>query len=263
MKKNKILLTSILFLTLTGCNISTNSSATSNVSTTSISSEASDISSIVSSEEEIFDATRLNELYNSVASYMKDIKNNNSTTSFSKTHAKKNRYIESNDYDTLGSIVALIKFTANMYANPEFIVSDEMVVFVCLGASMAFYNEIDVENNKIDTSIIFPYGMEGSDFLINITVDYDFSSETIKGFVIRQTTWAEPYCNIHYKYENNIFYTYEPTNDLEKETEEGKLIQKETNSIRLALKEKEANITTISSDFTAEYEDAMEFAFNE
>lgn len=243
----------LLMTILSGCNFVKFPSTNINSST----NKQSELSTTTSNNEETLDKARINEVYNNIANYMKDVSNKGETSNI----RKKGKYEIYDDYSTLQSIVALMKFTANMYMNEEFVFTDNLLVFNVLGAKMAFCNEVKYLENKVVTNIVFPYGEKGSELLINIEVNYNFSIDFINNFTIRQIGWEGNECNLHFKYENNEFYIFTPTNDLETETSEGKEITQETIAIRDNIKANEENKIEIEADFSEEYTDAMEFAF--
>ena len=283
---NKKGLSIVLALLMTGCSLngvsenndssiiessilsvesSEESSSTSEILSEEISStvnndEVSEVSSSVEEESSsiTIDLNKANEIYNNIATYIKDVsKEDSSTSSF---HIKK-AYQPTDDKTTLQSITALMKLTANMYLDEDFIVTEQMVVFEMAGMKTAFSNEFNVQDNKVITNIIIPYEESNSALLMNMEVDYNFNLNLIEGFIIRQIHWADELCNLHFKYEDGVFYEFSPKDNIEDEDEEGKKIIEESFAIKDELKNKENQKIVLDADYTQEYMDAMEFAF--
>lgn len=200
--------------------------------------EVSEVSSSVEEESSsiTIDLNKANEIYNNIATYIKDVsKEDSSTSSF---HIKK-AYQPTDDKTTLQSITALMKLTAIMYLDEDFIVTEQMVVFEMVGMKTAFSNEFNVQDNKVITNIIIPYEESNSALLMNMEVDYNFNFNLIEGFIIRQIHWADELCNLHFKYEDGVFYEFSPKDNIEDEDEEGKKIIEESFAIKEELKNKE------------------------
>ena len=115
MKKNNIKFL-LLMTILSGCNFVKFPSTNINSST----NKQSELSTTTSNNEETLDKARINEVYNNIANYMKDVSNKGEPSNI----RKKGKYEIYDDYSTLQSIVALMKFTANMYTNEEFVFTD-------------------------------------------------------------------------------------------------------------------------------------------
>lgn len=155
-------------------------------------------------------------VYNNIATYMNDLTNNNSPKNI---HRK---YQESNDYSTLDSTKAMIKWAEYLYKNETFVYSEEFVQFKTTidnnTLKMYWLTEMDIENNKFYTTLFYTSIEEEAVseedemlFFMYFDVDYVFDTDTILGFEIRQAFSKINMVNIHFKYEDNKFYIYEPS----------------------------------------------------
>ena len=94
--------------------------------------------------------------------------------------------------------------------------SDEFVKFTCTegtSLNMALHTYTNVEENKLVATFLYNSGEEltfDNSFFLYCDVNYKYDTNEISGFEIKQAYLNEP--NSHYKYENNIFYEYDPFN---------------------------------------------------
>lgn len=199
--------------------------------------------------------TELATIYSEAADFMLDISNGSS-------RIVRTGYVESQNYSTLSSTVALIKLIALLYETDSFIISDEFVQFKLTISNnvidMAFLNEENVEKNKLTATLIYTvdseFNFEEAMFL-HFDVDYNFETKEILGFEVR-TTFAKE-VNNHFKYENNKYYEYDPF----------VLSDEEINNKTLGLLDKYGdkvlNSIVIDADYGNEYAAAMLYAFGE
>ena len=123
-------------------------------------------------------------VYNNIATYMNDLTNNNSPKNI---HRK---YQESNDYSTLDSTKAMIKWAEYLYKNETFVYSEEFVQFKTTvdnnTLKMYWLTEMDIENNKFYTTLFYTSIEEEAVseedemlFFMYFDVDYVFDTDTI------------------------------------------------------------------------------------
>lgn len=199
-------------------------------------------------------------VYQNTADYVKNLTTASKVSSLS--------YQESMEYDTFNSIIALVKLASNLYSTETFVVSEEFVEFnLVLGDTalkMLLLTETNVSENKlIATYIYYIAGAEidGQALLVQAEIDYNFETSQISGFEIRQIACVGDGVNLHFKYDGNKFYEFDPFDEPENQ-EEYDLIVSKTIAIRDEYIVKVENAVKLEQDYSAEYLSAMEFAFS-
>ena len=199
-------------------------------------------------------------VYQNTALYVKNLLINPQISSLS--------YQESTNYDTLSSVVALVKLASNLYSDEDFVVSSEFVEFdLVLGDSalkMMLLTETNVSENKLVATYIYYSGNEAINEqtpFVQISVDYNFETSEISGFEIRQASCAGEQVNLHFKYDGTKFYEFDPSNEPTNQ-EEYDLVVSTTISIRNEYILKIENVVKLNKDYSNEYLEAMAYAFN-
>jgi hypothetical protein len=201
-------------------------------------------------------------IYGNVANYLKEVSNNGNKPK----NIKRKAYVESDQYTLLQSMTALIKWCEYMYSDESFIYSSEQVVTfnINLGSPLkaGIITNCDTENNKFYTSLAIGTTLDDTNvFFYYFDVDYNFDNNSISSFEIRQGGLNIEYANIHYKYQNNIFYEFDPSTD--SESEEAISIVEQTANIIEEFKSKLTNVIDLDKDYTEYYNNAMVFAFGD
>lgn len=201
-------------------------------------------------------------VYNNVANYLKEVSN----TGNKQKNIKRKAYVESDQYTLLQSMTALIKWCEYMYSDESFVYSNEQIVTfnMNLGSPLktAILTTCDTENNKFYTSLALGETLNDENtFFYHFDVDYNFSNNSISSFEIRQGGLNIDYLNIHYKYENNLFYEFDPSTD--SEDEDVVIIIEQTINLMEEFKSKLTDVIHIDKDYSEYYNNAMSFAFGD
>ncbi len=147
------------------------------------------------------------------------------------------------------SLVAIADMVGDLYANPEFTVTDKVVTFSVAGATISLLPVLDVENNRVYIECISNVA-GGTSYLV-LDFSFNFSSKTLDAmtlglFLGDNEEKVKP--NFYVRMTDNKFYWL---GVLGGETTE----EYETtgNELYAAFNEKKKDEVTLTADFSAEY----------
>lgn len=199
-------------------------------------------------------------VYQNTAVYVKNISTKPQVSSLS--------YQESDNYDTLNSVVALVKLASNLYSDESFVISNEFVEFdLVLGESalkMMLLTEINLTENKLVATYLYYSATEEINEqtpFVQISVDYNFETSEISGFEIIQAACMGDQVNLHFKYDGTKFYEFDPFDEPTNQEEYDSIVAA-TIAIRDEYVLRVENKVEVNKDYSNEYLDAMEFAFS-
>ena len=199
-------------------------------------------------------------VYQNAADYVKNLTTGSKVSSLS--------YQESAEYDTLNSIIALVKLASNLYSTETFVISEEFVEFNLAlegtALKMLLLTETNIDESKLIATYIYYFAdseINEQALLVQADIDYNFETNQISGFEIRQISCAGDGVNLHFKYDGSKFYEFDPFDEPENQ-EEYDLIVSKTIAIRDEYIVKVLNAVKLEQDYSAEYLSAMEFAFS-
>lgn len=147
------------------------------------------------------------------------------------------------------SLVAIADMVGDLYANPEFTVTDKVVTFDVAGAAISLLPVLDAENNRI--YIEFMSKVAGGTSYLVLDFSYNFSSKTLDAMTLGLflgDNEEEVKPNFYVRMTDNKFYWL---GELGGETTE----EYETtgNELYAAFNEKKKDEVTLTADFSAEY----------
>lgn len=199
-------------------------------------------------------------IYHNTVDYMNEVEAIENNKSY--------QYVETKDYTTVKSIKAMVKWFEYLYLDDDYVYVDKFVGFnlLGLGAGVRLLTEVDKPNNKLYAVLLLKSladtaGEPVITFFYYFEIDYNFNTNKVNKFDIRQTYLELDYMSFHFKYENNKVYCYDPDDSSVPTTEETLEIIDKTLSIRNKYTSKADDVINIDKDYSELYMNAMNYAF--
>ena len=129
---------------------------------------------------------------------------------------------------------------------------------------MLLLTEANISENKLIATYIYYFAdseINDQALFVQAEIDYNFETNQIGGFEIRQISCVGDGVNLHFKYDGTKFYEFDPFDEPDNQ-EEYDLIVSKTIAIRDEYILKLENAVKLDQDYSAEYLNAMEYAFS-